>query len=116
MTAAALLQPDEDEDEPRAPPPRELALRPAWTRQRLHGRLTPRQRDVIDLTTAGHSHREVAARLGISRHTVLRHMDAILRVIPAPDDADTRAHITRKNRIITWALWERVGHPDTEER
>lgn len=41
--------------------------------------LTPRQRAVVELIAQGLRNREIADRLGISLHTVRRHVEALLR-------------------------------------
>jgi predicted ATPase/DNA-binding CsgD family transcriptional regulator len=51
--------------------------RPTISVERLDGALTPRQIDVLRLTAAGQSNREIGQALGISDRTVERHLTAI---------------------------------------
>jgi DNA-binding NarL/FixJ family response regulator len=45
--------------------------------------LTPRQREVLDLISAGHSNKAIAHRLGTSEGTVKAHISAIMRQLGA---------------------------------
>lgn len=49
--------------------------------------LTRRQRDVSALLREGLQNREIAERLGISTHTVRRHVEALLRRLDVPTRA-----------------------------
>lgn len=49
--------------------------------------LTPRQRVVVELIAQGMRNREIAERLGISLHTVRRHVEALLRRLHVPTRA-----------------------------
>ena len=49
--------------------------------------LTPRQRVVVELIAQGLRNREIADRLGISLHTVRRHVEALLRRLNVPTRA-----------------------------
>lgn len=49
--------------------------------------LTPRQRVVVELIAQGLRNREIADRLGISLHTVRRHVEALLRRLHVPTRA-----------------------------
>jgi len=66
--ASALLQ--LGEAPATVPPPAEARAAP--------GLLSPRELQVLNLLTEGLSNRELAARLGISRHTAKFHVNAIL--------------------------------------
>lgn len=44
--------------------------------------LTPRQRDVVRLIAVGRSCEQIGATLGISTHTVRRHLEAIAAKVP----------------------------------
>jgi DNA-binding CsgD family transcriptional regulator/pimeloyl-ACP methyl ester carboxylesterase len=50
--------------------------------------LTPREREVLRLLSAGDSNSEIARRLGIAVHTVERHLSAIYRKIGARGRSD----------------------------
>lgn len=49
--------------------------------------ITPRQRVVVELIAQGLRNREIAARLGISLHTVRRHVEALLKRLGVPTRA-----------------------------
>lgn len=49
--------------------------------------LTPRQREVLELLRQGLQNREIAERLGISLHTVRRHVEALLSRLEVPSRA-----------------------------
>lgn len=49
--------------------------------------LTPRQRVVVELIAQGLRNREIAHHLGISLHTVRRHVEALLRRLQVPTRA-----------------------------
>lgn len=49
--------------------------------------LTPRQRVVVELIAQGLRNREIAQRLGISLHTVRRHVEALLKRLGVPTRA-----------------------------
>jgi two-component system nitrate/nitrite response regulator NarL len=61
-------------------PPRDEQLRPAV---REPDRLTPREREVLELLADGLSNRAIGVRLGISAHTVKFHVDALLDKLAA---------------------------------
>ncbi len=54
----------------------------------LLGRLTPRQRQVLDLIVAGHPNKRVAHRLGISEKTVEAHRAQVMEKMEAKSFAD----------------------------
>ena len=54
----------------------------------LLGRLTPRQRQVLDLIVAGHPNKRVAHRLGISEKTVEAHRAQVMEKMEARSFAD----------------------------
>jgi DNA-binding NarL/FixJ family response regulator len=43
-----------------------------------HSALTPREREVLRLVARGHSNKQIAVDLGLSRHTVKYHLSSIL--------------------------------------
>lgn len=49
--------------------------------------LTPRQATIVGLISDGMTNREIAGRLGISLHTVRRHVEALLRRLDVPSRA-----------------------------
>ena len=52
------------------------------------GKLTARERDVLELVTAGMSNKEIAAKLGIVEQTVKQHRGQIMRKLGAQSVAD----------------------------
>jgi DNA-binding NarL/FixJ family response regulator len=59
------------------------------------GALSPRQRDVMALVSAGVGNREIAARLRVSEKTVKNHINRIFRVLGAA------------NRVEAVLIWQR---------
>ena len=55
------------------------------------GFLSPREREVLDLVSSGCTYRQVARRMGITRHTV----DTYLRRVRAKTGTATIAELTR---------------------
>jgi DNA-binding NarL/FixJ family response regulator len=72
---------------------RELAER----RDRLD-RLSPRERDVLELMAAGRSNTGIARRLGLEKATVERYVHSILVKIVPPETADHR----RVRAVLTY--------------
>ena len=62
--------------------------------------LTPRERDVLALLADGYSNREIAARLGISDHTVKFHLASLFGKL----GVTTRTQAVR--RALEWGLIE----------
>ena len=75
--AGALLNLGEA-DTPAAPSPPPVAHTTAALAPALPSVLSPREQQVLSLLSEGLSNRDVAARLGISRHTAKFHVNAIL--------------------------------------
>jgi DNA-binding NarL/FixJ family response regulator len=48
-------------------------------------RLSPREREVLDLLAGGRTNRQIATRLGISERTVKAHLSRVFRVVRATD-------------------------------
>ncbi len=61
----------------------------------LAGRLTPREREVLRLLSAGHSDKEIAGTLRISRHTASHHVASILGKLGLESRAAAAAHAVR---------------------
>jgi len=61
--------------------------------------LTGRELDVVRLLAAGDSNAEIARRLGISVHTVERHVSNIYRKIGARGRADATAYALRRGLV-----------------
>jgi len=57
--------------------------------------LTPRELEVLGLIAAGLADKEVADRLGLSPHTVHRHVSNILTKLDVPSRAAAAAHAAR---------------------
>jgi DNA-binding NarL/FixJ family response regulator len=58
-------------------------------------RVTPRERQVLALLAEGLSNRRIGERLGVSEHTVHRHVTNILRKLDLPSRAAAAAHAVR---------------------
>jgi ATP/maltotriose-dependent transcriptional regulator MalT len=61
--------------------------------------LTERQREILRLVAQGQSDKEVAATLGISEHTVHRHIANILRALDVPSRAAAVAQAGRRGLL-----------------
>jgi DNA-binding CsgD family transcriptional regulator len=59
------------------------------------GGLTPRELEVLRHLAAGDANQEIATRLGLSVHTVERHVANIYRKIDARGRADATAYALR---------------------
>jgi DNA-binding NarL/FixJ family response regulator len=66
------------------------------------GRLTDRERDVLELVTAGLRNKEIAARLGIAETTVKFHLRNILE----------KLHAVSRTELATRAMREQLLRPD----
>jgi DNA-binding CsgD family transcriptional regulator len=62
-------------------------------------RLTPRERDVLKLVSGGLSNAEIAARLGLSGHTIHRHIANILTKLDLPSRAAAAALAARSGIV-----------------
>jgi DNA-binding NarL/FixJ family response regulator len=63
-------------------------------------RLTPARQRVLDLLAEAYGPAAIAARLGVSVHTVERHVEDIAQALPS-DFADG---YQRRERVIFWAM------------
>ena len=72
--------------------------RPRETDERLIEELTARERDVLALVADGCPNREIAARLGVSEHTVKFHLASIFGKL----GVSTRTQAVR--RALEWGL------------
>ena len=79
--------------QPRTPPQRRAA------RGRASDDLTPRELDVLRLVAGGDSNAEVAHRLGLSVHTVERHLANLYPKIGARGRADATAYAIRRGIV-----------------
>ncbi len=75
--------------EPAAAPPA------AWRPGLSSDRLSPRELEVLRLLAAGESNSQIARRLGLSTHTVERHVANLYRKIGARGRADATAYALR---------------------
>jgi DNA-binding CsgD family transcriptional regulator len=57
--------------------------------------ITPREREVLGLLSEGLTNRLIAERLGVSEHTIHRHVTNILRKLDLPSRAGAAAHAVR---------------------
>ena len=62
-------------------------------------RLTPRQKDLLHLVSAGHTNAQIARRLGISEGTVRTHLENIYE----------RLHVSSRTAAVTRAFPDRVA-------
>lgn len=64
------------------------------------GALSPRQRDVMALVSAGMGNREIAARLSLTEKTVKNHINRIFRVLGA---------VNRVEAVLIWQRRQQSG-------
>jgi DNA-binding CsgD family transcriptional regulator len=76
--------------------PRRTVARDAAT---ILDRLTPRERDVLKLVGDGLSNHDIATRLGLSAHTVHRHISNILTKLDLPSRTAAAAAAARSGAI-----------------
>ncbi|MHB1298179.1 MAG: helix-turn-helix transcriptional regulator [Gemmatimonadaceae bacterium] len=67
--------------------------------ERIAVELTPRQVDVADLLQHGLRNQEIGARLGISPHTVRRHVEEILRRLGVANRTQAAAELRRMRSV-----------------
>lgn len=60
-----------------------------------HSNLTRREREVLAWVARGHKNREIAHELGLSGHTIHRHVANILRKLDLPSRAAAAAHAAK---------------------
>ena len=85
------------------PPPvaeRLNAARQATPRSSPLDVLTPRERDVLLGVAAGETNKQIAARLGISRHTVKTHLEALFHKLGVTTRAEAVAAGARAGVIL----------------
>jgi two-component system response regulator NreC len=61
--------------------------------------LTPREEEVLELLAAGYSNEEISEKLVISRHTVARHRENLMRKLGLHNRADLVKYAIRKGII-----------------
>jgi pimeloyl-ACP methyl ester carboxylesterase/DNA-binding CsgD family transcriptional regulator len=76
-----------------------VAKRGEATKAKAHDLLTPRELDVLRLVAGGDSNAEVAHRLGLSVHTVERHLANLYPKIGARGRADATAYAIRRGMV-----------------
>jgi DNA-binding NarL/FixJ family response regulator len=64
----------------------------------MHVSLTPRQTQVADLLQDGLRNQDISERLGISPHTVRRHVEEILRRLGVANRTEAAADLRRRRR------------------
>lgn len=69
--------------------------------------LPPRLRETLDGLTAGEGEKQIAARLGLSRHTVHEYIKALHRRFDASNRAELLAHVASQRpafrpRLVAW--------------
>ena len=72
--------------------------------------LTAREREVLTLVVAGLTGRQIAAELGVSRHTVRSHMDGIFAKVCVPNRTVLTAWALLSNTVSAddvRAVWRR---------
>lgn len=61
--------------------------------------LTPREQEVLEMLAAGHSNEEIAETLSISKHTVARHRENLMRKLELHSRSDLVKYAIRKGII-----------------
>lgn len=97
--ASGLLSALRCEAAPRQDPPREAAETATAGSVRRGQRLTPRERDVLDLISSGYTTREVSARLGISPKTVESHKQRLFTKLGVSSQAHAVAVAVREGYL-----------------
>jgi DNA-binding CsgD family transcriptional regulator len=78
-----------------------ISLGPRPAARREPSALSPRERDVLDLVTAGRSNRQIAADLFISEKTVGAHVSSILRKLDVSSRGEAAAAAHRLGLVQT---------------
>ena len=81
--------------EPAEAPPASAAGAAGGRQAPASDRLSPRELEVLRLVAAGESNSQIARRLGLSTHTVERHVANLYRKIGARGRADATAYALR---------------------
>ena len=77
----------------------ESFLDPSEQPERLHSRLTPRQREVLQLVAEGHSNKEIAAVLKVSTKTVEFHKYNLMEALGIRTTAELTQYAMRHGYI-----------------
>ncbi|TMB47400.1 MAG: hypothetical protein E6J55_00570, partial [Deltaproteobacteria bacterium] len=78
------------------------------------GRLTPRERQVLDLVVDGKTNREIAGTLAMREKTVEYHRASLMRKLSVDSLAEndpSRHHARTRHTVATLVLPSVVGHP-----
>jgi len=75
------------------------APEPGEPEAQLHEQLTGREQEVLELLADGHSNEEIADRLVISRHTVARHRENLMRKLGLHSRSELVKYAIRKGMI-----------------
>ncbi len=67
--------------------------------ERARPRLTPRQRDILRLVDRGLLTKQIALELGISQHTVNRHLQGLFRLLGVSSRTEA-LHVARRLRLL----------------
>ncbi len=79
----------------------ESFLEPTDSAEKLQSRLTPRQREVLQLVAEGHSNKEIAAVLKVSTKTVEFHKYNLMRALGIRTTAELTQYAMRHGYIST---------------
>jgi DNA-binding NarL/FixJ family response regulator len=78
-----------------------MGTRRAAADRRAPGRLTPRQREVVQLLTEGRSNKEIGVVLGITTKTAEKHREHIL----------AKLHLHSMSELVRYAIRNRIIEP-----
>jgi LuxR family transcriptional regulator, maltose regulon positive regulatory protein len=78
---------------------RDIDRRPSTSRAAAGATLTQRQAEILRLVSDGRTDRQIAAALGVSEHTVHRHIANILDRLDLPTRAAAVAHATSRRLL-----------------
>jgi len=87
-----------------------------------HGRLTPREEEVLSAIRSGLTNSEIASRLGVTSSTINKHVDRILKKTGTRNRAQAAARaFTTKSDQGAGPAWDRrwsatAGHPSARGR